>query len=386
MHKENKAPFSGANGGSQKKLLAARNIEKRFPVKAGGFSAASLYIHALNSVSFDIYKNSTLGLVGESGCGKTTAARTVLRVHEPDGGKLFFNLDDETMETMPEEADFFRFDREKLKRERAGMQYIFQDPYLALNPKMDIRDIVTEPAAVLKKMNSREKDILAGKLLDMVGLPSSSVSRFPHEFSGGQRQRISIARSISTNPKLVICDEPVSSLDVSIQSQILNLLIDLQKEFGLSYLFIAHNLAVVFYMSDYVAVMYTGRIVEYGKSKELYENPLHPYTNLLMSVVPEIGKGKKVYEKPPQGEVPSLVRLPPGCPFYSRCPKRMDICKTELPLLKEAPSMQPVSASTPAAAPSQPSSLFANSAHSPLPSPPGGSGGRESHYCACHAV
>ncbi len=320
-----------------RKILSARDVEKRFPVKAGGFSGQSMYVHALNSVSFDIYENSTLGLVGESGSGKTTTARTILRVHEPDGGKMFFNIPDELMERQPDDADFFRYDREKLKRERVRMQYIFQDPYLALNPKMEIRDIITEPAsaaALSKKMSESEKDKLARHLLDIVGIPASSASKFPHEFSGGQRQRISIARSISVNPKLIICDEPVSSLDVSIQSQILNLLISLQKESGISYLFIAHNLAVVFYMSDFVAVMYAGRIVEYASSKELYTRPLHPYTLLLRSVVPEIGKGKKIYDKKSQGEVPSLVNLPPGCPFYNRCQARLDICSSVLPPLR----------------------------------------------------
>jgi len=328
---------------------------KRFPVKAGGFSASTMYVHALNSVSFDIHENSTLGLVGESGCGKTTAARTILRVHEPDSGSLFFNLPPDKMEKESDEDNFFTFDRDRLKKERSGMQYIFQDPYSALNPKMEIRDIITEPAEVLKKLSTEEKNTLSSRLLDMVGIPKSSASKFPHEFSGGQRQRISIARSISVNPKLVICDEPVSSLDVSIQSQILNLLIELQREAGLSYLFIAHNLAVVFYMSDFVAVMYAGRIVEYASSRELYENPLHPYTLLLRSVIPEIGKGKKIYDKKSQGEVPSLVNLPPGCPFYNRCQARLDICSSALPPLREVKIRRS-----------------------------GEEGG--SHLCACHAV
>ncbi len=341
-----------------RKILSAQNIVKRFPVKAGGFSSSAMYVHALNSVSFDIYENSTLGLVGESGSGKTTTARTILRVHEPDSGRLFFNLPDKLMQGEPDteasdEHDFFKYDRIKLKKERTGMQYIFQDPYLALNPKMEIGDIITEPASSAKKMTREERDKLAKHLLDIVGITSASFSKFPHEFSGGQRQRISIARSISVNPKLIICDEPVSSLDVSIQSQILNLLIELQRESGISYLFIAHNLAVVFYMSDFVAVMYAGRIVEYSSSRELYDNPLHPYTQLLRSVVPEIGKGKKIYDKKAQGEVPSLVNLPPGCPFYNRCIKRIDdICDKVLPPLVKVSD----------------------------------NGGPSGHLCACHAV
>ncbi len=338
-------------GNTNEKLLSAVNLVKYFPVKAGGFSSSKLYVHALNSVSFDIYENCTLGIVGESGSGKTTAARTILRIHEADSGKLFFNLPQSRMEEMKDEDNFLKYDKEKLKKERTKMQYIFQNPYLALNPKMDIKDIITEPLlAAEKKLNENEKTKAAEKLLDMVGLPSLSLSKFPHEFSGGQRQRISIARSISVNPKLIICDEPVSSLDVSIQSQILNLLLELQKESGISYLFIAHNLAVVFYMSDFVAVMYAGRIVEYASSKELYENPLHPYTVLLRSVVPEIGKGKKIYDKKSQGEVPSLIHLPDGCPFYNRCLLRMDIC------LKINPELKKVSDKD------------------------------ETHICACHAV
>ena len=256
-----------------KKLLAVKNMVKHFPLKAGGFSRSSLKVHALNSVSFNIYENSTLGIVGESGSGKTTAARTILRIHEPDSGNLYFNLPPDLMERIDNEDliehDFFKYERKKLISERTAMQYIFQDPYMALNPKMEIKDIVTEPIGVLKKITSAERLKTAERLLDIVGIPSSAALKFPHEFSGGQRQRISIARGISTNPRLIICDEPVSSLDVSIQSQIMNLLIDLQKEFGISYLFIAHNLAVVFYMSDQVAVMYAGQIVEYCRSKTL---------------------------------------------------------------------------------------------------------------------
>ena len=334
-----------------KKLLSAVKLEKRFSVKAGGFSYSKLYVHALNTVSFDIYENSTLGIVGESGSGKTTAARTILRIHEADSGKVFFDLPQKQMEEMQDKDDFLKYDKEKLKKERVKIQYIFQNPYMALNPKMAIKDIIIEPLlATEKKLSENEKIKTAEKLLDMVGIPSSALSKFPHEFSGGQRQRISIARSVSVNPKLIICDEPVSSLDVSIQSQILNLLIDLQKKSGISFLFIAHNLAVIFYMSDFIAVMYAGRIVEYASSKELYKNPLHPYTILLRSVVPEKGKGKKIYDKKYQGEALSLIHLPAGCSFYSRCPLKMEICATVNPELKKV------------------------------------SGNDETHVCACHAV
>ena len=333
------------------KLITARNIVKSFPLKAGGFSESSMRIHALNSVSFTLERNRTLGIVGESGCGKTTLAKTILRIHEADSGSLFFDVPESEIDmldyleqeeepgaseegkSLRKKTDFFSYNSKLLKKERLKMQYIFQDPYMALNPKMAVKKIVTEPLLQNKIISSREIDEKAKELLDIVGISASSIDKFPHEFSGGQRQRISIARSISTNPQLIICDEPVSSLDVSIQSQILNLLIDIQKEFGIAYLFIAHNLSVVFYMSDYVAVMYTGRIVEYGKSREVYANPQHPYTKLLMNVIPEIGRGKKIFEMQDTGEVPGLINLPHGCSFYPRCSNRMDICRTELPEL-----------------------------------------------------
>ena len=333
-------------------LITARSIVKTFPLKAGGFSESSLKVHALNSVSFSLNRNSTLGIVGESGCGKTTLAKTLLRIHEPDSGTLFFDvpkseidmLDYLEQETEPgadvegrdlrKRTDFFCYNSKLLKKERIKMQYIFQDPYMALNPKMSVKNIITEPLIQNRMISKREIDSKAKELLDIVGISASSYEKFPHEFSGGQRQRISIARSISTNPQLVICDEPVSSLDVSIQSQILNLLIDIQKEFGISYLFIAHNLSVVFYMSDHVAVMYTGRIVEYGPSREVYSNPKHPYTKLLMEVIPEIGSGKKIFTKKETGEVPGLINLPEGCTFYPRCPNRMDMCRDKVPELR----------------------------------------------------
>ena len=336
------------------KLITARNLVKTFPLKAGGFSESSFKVHALNDVSFSLDRNSTLGIVGESGCGKTTLAKTLLRINEPDSGSLFFDvkqsdidmLDYLEQETEPgadiegrelrRKTDFFSYKSNLLKKERIKMQYIFQDPYMALNPKMSVKKIITEPLVQNRMISRNAVDSKAKELLDIVGIPSSSADKFPHEFSGGQRQRISIARSVSTNPKLVICDEPVSSLDVSIQSQILNLLIDIQREFGISYLFIAHNLAVVFYMSDYVAVMYTGRIVEYGTSREVYSNPEHPYTKLLMNVIPEIGSGKKIFRMSEPGEVPGLINLPEGCTFYQRCPYRMDICSESTPELLPA--------------------------------------------------
>jgi len=297
---------------------------KQYPVKAGLFSRTQDRIHAVNGVSFQIPKGQTLGLVGESGCGKTTTARLLLRVIEPDGG--YFQFEDV--------EDVFKLEPEELRRVRSRMQYVFQDPYSSLNPKMLIRDIVTEPIRYQKGTTRRDLEQKAGELLEHVGLSADAARKYPHEFSGGQRQRISIARALSSNPSFIICDEPVSSLDVSIQSQILNLLIDLQNEMGITYLFIAHNLSVVFYMSDTVAVMYTGKIVEKADSRELFENPLHPYTRLLLKAMTPEGRNDPIL-KNDTGEVPSLIQYPEGCTFFPRCPLRQDQCLAAFPPLKE---------------------------------------------------
>ncbi|HOV38528.1 MAG TPA: ABC transporter ATP-binding protein [Spirochaetales bacterium] len=299
-------------------------LVKQYPVKAGLFSRTQDRIHAVNGVSFQIPKGQTLGLVGESGCGKTTTARLLLRVIEPDGG--YFQFEDV--------EDVFKLEPEELRRVRSRMQYVFQDPYSSLNPKMLIRDIVTEPIRYQKGTTRRDLEQKAGELLEHVGLSADAARKYPHEFSGGQRQRISIARALSSNPSFIICDEPVSSLDVSIQSQILNLLIDLQNEMGITYLFIAHNLSVVFYMSDTVAVMYTGKIVEKADSRELFENPLHPYTRLLLKAMTPEGRNDPIL-KNDTGEVPSLIQYPEGCTFFPRCPLRQDQCLAAFPPLKE---------------------------------------------------
>ncbi len=303
--------------------IEVSGLVKQYPLKAGLFARSRERVHAVNGVSFSIPKGQTLGIVGESGCGKTTTARLLLRVVEPDSGVFRF----EQVENV------FALPEEELKKVRSRMQYIFQDPYNSLNPKMLVRDIVTEPIRYRGNVTRRELERKAAELLEHVGLSPADSKKYPHEFSGGQRQRISIARALSSRPSFIICDEPVSSLDVSIQSQILNLLIDLQQELGITYLFIAHNLAVVFYMSDTLAVMYTGKIVEMGLAEELYRNPLHPYTRLLIKTLdPEARKDPLV--KNDSGEVPSLIHYPAGCTFFPRCPRRQPKCLEAFPALE----------------------------------------------------
>lgn len=292
-------------------ILKMNNITKHFSLKAGKFSSSDKKIHALNGVDIELRRGETLGIVGESGCGKSTLAKTILGIHRADSAEIV---------TVPPGQK---------------MQYVFQDPYLSLNPKMQIKDIITEPLLSAGMIKKKETEAEAERLLDMVGLPKNSAYKFPHEFSGGQRQRICIGRAVSSRPDFVICDEPVSSLDVSVQSQILNLLLNIQKELGISYIFIAHNIAVVLYMSDTVSVMYTGRVVESAPPEELYRNPSHPYTRLLLSVVPEIGKNKRIFDRKSAGEIPDLINLPKGCPFYERCPVRKERCIRELPPLRE---------------------------------------------------
>jgi peptide/nickel transport system ATP-binding protein len=302
-------------------FIQADGLVKHFPLKAGIFSKSAEKIHAVNGVSLAIEKGRTHGLVGESGSGKTTTARLLLRIIEADAGSFRFG----------DTADVFRLAPGELKPLRRRMQYIFQDPYASLNPKMQIRDIVTEPlryAEAGKKFRSAQLNSLASDLLERVGLSGGDIRKYPHEFSGGQRQRISIARALSAKPSFIVCDEPVSSLDVSIQSQILNLLLDIQEETGISCLFIAHNLAVVFYLSDYVSVMYAGRIVEAGPSKVLSYRALHPYTKLLLDTMPGQRGGGSVSDT---GEPPNLIHLPAGCAFYARCPRRGGQCARDVP-------------------------------------------------------
>ncbi|MDR3199858.1 MAG: ABC transporter ATP-binding protein [Spirochaetales bacterium] len=316
---------------SNQPFIEVKDLVKHFPLKAGLFSRTAEKVHAVNGVSFAIEKGQTHGLVGESGSGKTTTARLLLRVIEPDSGSFSFG----------DTPDVFALAPAQLKKLRKDMQYIFQDPYASLNPKMQIRDIVTEPlrysGAAVKKFSSEDLNSTAEELLERVGLSGGDIRKYPHEFSGGQRQRISIARALSAKPSFIVCDEPVSSLDVSIQSQILNLLLDIQAQTGISYLFIAHNLAVVFYLSDYVSVMYAGRIVEAGPSKALSSRARHPYTKLLLSAMPG-NRSADGASAGDAGEPPSLIHLPEGCAFYSRCPLRRDACREAVPPLAETES------------------------------------------------
>ncbi|OFW32914.1 MAG: peptide ABC transporter substrate-binding protein [Acidobacteria bacterium RIFCSPLOWO2_12_FULL_60_22] len=301
-------------------LLKVSDLRKHFPVRRGLFAQVSGYVKAVDGISLEIRNGETLGLVGESGCGKTTAGRTILRLIEPTGGDVLF-----------QGTPVFRLPAEEMRKIRKQMQIIFQDPYGSLNPRMTVGGIVME-GLVAHGMYSKSERIERGQaLLQRVGLDREHFYRYPHEFSGGQRQRIGIARALAVEPQFIVCDEPVSALDVSIQAQIINLLSDLKRELGLSYLFIAHDLSVVQHISDRVAVMYLGKIVEQASSEELFRNPLHPYTQLLLASVPSLEPRARKKHKSLVGDVPSPLNPPPGCPFHPRCPEAMDNCRTEMP-------------------------------------------------------
>jgi oligopeptide/dipeptide ABC transporter ATP-binding protein len=362
-------------------LLKVVGLRKTFPVTASAFSSRSLMLRAVDGVNLDLRRGETLGLVGESGCGKTTVGRCILRLYEPDAGRIYLNPRDDVVEQVGEldslveelsaelsglesqptktsadrqrvreirarirqkkteardvarETDILSMDRQTLKRNRRQVQLVFQDPWASLNPHMVVKDIVGEGPQEFGTHSGRELDLWVHELLEKVGLPPQAANRYPHEFSGGQRQRIGIARALALTPSLIVCDEPVSALDVSIQAQILNLLISLQDDFNLTFIFIAHDLSVVQYISDRVAVMYLGKVVETADSAVLYDNPRHPYTQSLLSAVPVADPDHELNQIILEGDVPSPVNPPSGCTFHPRCRHKIGVCTELIPEL-----------------------------------------------------
>ncbi|RED63884.1 ABC transporter ATP-binding protein [Cohnella lupini] len=304
-------------------LIEVKGLHKSFVVKKG-FLGESKYVRAVDGISFAIRKGETFSLVGESGCGKSTTGRLVTRLLKPNEGEVWFNG-----------QNISAYNDNQMRPVRKEMQMVFQDPYASLNPRMKVKDIVSEPLLIHTKMSSRERDKFATELLEVVGLSSYHAERHAHEFSGGQRQRIGIARALSVRPSLIVADEPVSALDVSIQSQVLNLLQDLQEEYGLTYLFISHDLSVVEHISDRIGVMYLGALVETAGKDALYDRPLHPYTQALLSSVPVADPSQKKERIILKGDIPSPVNPPSGCRFHTRCPSCMDICKQIQPVFQE---------------------------------------------------
>ena len=312
-------------------LLEVRNLKKYFPLRKGILARVSAHVKAVDDVSFSILRGETFGLVGESGCGKTTTGRAVLRLIEPDSGEVRFDG-----------IDLLKLGGEDLRRRRRDMQIIFQDPYASLNPRMRVGTIVGEPFAIHKTLQGSEREDRIVELLKIVGLDSGAMRRYPHEFSGGQRQRIGIARALALNPKLIVADEPVSALDVSIQAQITDLLLELQRKFGLAYLFISHSIPVVEQLSRRIGVMYLGKLVEVGTAEQICWSPKHPYTQALISAVPVPDPATRKQRIILGGDVPTPINPPSACRFHTRCPIAEQRCRVEEPLLRTLADRQTV--------------------------------------------
>lgn len=309
----------------KRKILEVKHLKKYFPLKKGKFKEGDPCVKAVDDITFDLYEGETLGLVGESGCGKSTLGRTIIRLYEPTSGEVIF-----------EGEDVAKKSRKEMRALREEMQFIFQDPYSSLNPRMTVFNILAEPLIAHGKFKrGPELDAYVKNLMDRCGLPSYYCYRYPHQFSGGQRQRIGIARSLALDPSFIICDEPVSALDVSIQSQIINLMKDMQEEKNISYIFISHDLSVVKHISDRVGVMYLGSMMELADKNEIYSNPQHPYTRALIGAIPLPDPTKRKEMQVIKGEIPSNVNIPKGCKFNPRCPFAKDICREQEPATKE---------------------------------------------------